>query len=551
MHRKINELRKAFWHLRKGGRKQFRRWNRNRVANSLRSRKHRYLPSDALTSSSPSLTESWQAVANRPEASPSAAGVRQYRNTFAQGWIFTNAPAQDSEPSFPGNWKSLSFGAWTYQFDPDLEVYHQVHADGENEILLIGQAADSAKRLHTSKAVASELLKELSRSDGWDSFDEAVTWLGGRFVAIGRRSSSIRVHVDAMASRSCYWAKQNGRIVFASHSALAAQAVGDLAATGCRWVLTHPDYHNPAGKCLPGMIAPHDTVRLVIANCALTVEGSEVFHRRFFSTPPERLSVVEATERYLSELRFQMDAALAHRPKTLFGLTAGADSRAILTATLDLLHNADVSALTYHFFARNADHSRRDLLGANRLANSSNLNHRVLDVSKQRKSQAFSTMYSKTFPTWARFPTLARTYYEELGANEALILGIGGEIGTVFYREREFDQITPEVLAGKYTQSAFQRDPQLIETMAEYMNYTELSEENSAGYDLLDLFYWEHRMSTWAAYGYSEADFGPLVVLPLNSRRIFHAMLSLPFKDRLRRSVYHQLATWSGISAQG
>ncbi|MGD7003628.1 hypothetical protein [Corynebacterium halotolerans] len=547
MYQKIDELRKAFWHLRHGGLKQVRRWNRNRIAGSLESRKHRYLPSEALTSSSPSLTQSWQAIANRLETSLSAADVRQYRNFFAQGWILTNTPNPDV--SLPEHWKSLGFGAWTCQFDPDLEVHHVVHAEGEYEILLLGQATDSAKRLHTSKSVASELLKELSSSLGWDAFDEAVTWLGGRFVAIGRRSSSVRIHVDAMASRSCYWARQGGHLVFASHSILAAQAIGDVAASGSRWVLTHPDYHNPAGKCLPGMVSPHDAVKMVIANCALTIQGSEISHRRFFSTPPESLSVAEAAERYLSELRFQMDAALAHRPKTVFGLTAGADSRAILTATLDLLHTADVSAMTYHFFARNADHSREDLLGANRLANLSNLKHRVLDVSPRRKTHAFTSMYSKTFPTWARFPTLARTYYEELGADEALILGIGGEVGTVFYRDREFDKITPEVLAGKYTQSAFQHDPRLIETMTEYMDYTELSEENSAGYDLLDLFYWEHRMSTWAAYGYSEADFGPLVVLPLNSRRIFHAMLSLPFKDRLRRSVYHQLALWSGISA--
>ncbi|MGP6175306.1 hypothetical protein [Corynebacterium sp. A21] len=547
MHRKINELRKAFWHLRKGGPKQFKRWNRIRIENSTTPKLHNYLATEALSQSTPDLTKSWQEAATRTEETKSAADIRHYRNEFAQGWIL-NQDEEGEFPNVPPHWQTLNFGEWTFQYDPDLAVCHLTNADRTHEVLLLGQAADSEKQLRTSEGVASELLKTISATNNWDEFDKAVTWLGGRFIAIGRRSSSLRVHVDAMASRSCYWAKEGTQIVLASHSVLVAQATGDTKSAGCQWVLSHPGYTNPAGKCLPGMIAPHDIAHLVIANCVLTIEASSVTHRRFFSIPPESLSVEEATERYLAELRFQMDAALTYRPRMVFGLTAGADSRAILIGTLDLLHDADIKAMTYHFFARNADHSRNDLLGANRLANLSDLKHQILDVSPSQSSGQFNSMYQKTFPTWARFPSLARAYYESLGADEALILGIGGEIGTAFYREREFDSITPEVLAGKYTQSDFQHDPRLIETMAEYMEYTELSEENSAGYDLLDLFYWEHRMSTWAAYGYSEADFGPLVVLPLNSRRIFHAMLSLPFKDRLRRSVYQQLAAWSGIA---
>ncbi len=358
----------------------------------------------------------------------------------------------------------------------------------------------------------------------------------------------MRVHVDAMASRSCYWGSKDGDVVLASHSALIADTLGDAAATGCKWVLSHPDYDNPAGKYLPGMVTPHDVAKLVIANCALTIDNTEARHNRFFFTPPEKLSVTEATERYLAELRFQMDAALNAQPRSVLALTAGSDSRAMLTGTLDLLHDAGTSAMTYHFFARNADHSRKDLLGANRLAHLSNLTHRVLDASGWDATSSFAKMYHKTFPTWARFPSLSRTYYEELGADESLIIGIGGEIGTVFYRDREYDQVTPEVLASKFTQSDFRKDPRLVETMAEYMDYTQLTEENSAGYDLFDLFYWEHRMSSWAAYGYSEADFGPTVVLPLNSRRLIHAMLSLPLKDRLKRSIYRQLGAWSGIT---
>lgn len=541
---RVDNFRKALWHLRTGGPRQLKRWNNNRLATTSDRQKRHSFPRTRFSRRYPSLTDSWKGFSTRQEKSQSAAENRRNRNPFAQGWTLS----QESRATVPERWPRLVFGNWEFRHDPELETHHHTSTSGTEEVLLLGHATDSQKKFRSSRETAPDLLKAVTDAPDWKLFDDAVTWLGGRFIAIGRRGASVRVHVDAMASRSCYWGSNKDHVVLASHSTLVAQALGNSASAECHWVLTHPDYENPAGKYLPGMITPHDAAKLVFANCALTIENNIVSHRRFFFTPPEKLSIAEATGRYLSELRFQMDAALNSRPESVLALTAGSDSRAILAGTLDLLHNAGTSTMTYHFFARNADHSREDLLGANRLAYLSNLTHRILDVSGWDSTSSFARMYSKTFPTWARFPSLAKTYYEELGADESLIIGVGGEIGTVFYRDREYDQVTPEVLAGKYTQSAFQRDPRLIETMSEYIDYTELTEENSAGYDLFDLFYWEHRMSTWAAYGYAEADFGPQVVLPLNSRRLIHAMLSLPFKDRLRRSIYRQLAAWSGIT---
>lgn len=546
MREKISQLRKAAWHFRKGGVEQLKKWNLNRLAESAVPKTRDSLPDLDFFQKKRSLPESWKAFRQNQKTFLSAADVQPQPRSFPQGWVLLKEDSAELS-SLPGTWLKKSFGRWNFFHDPDLEVNQLINAAGKKEVLLLGHAADSAEDLSSSSAVAPFLLRQIEMDETWQAFDSAVTWLGGRFIAIARNGDDLQVHVDAMASRSCYWASIDDTIVLASHSALVARIRGISSSSGCEWVLSHPDYINPAGKSLPGMITPHDEVKLVIANCVLSIEGNTAKHHRFFSTPPEKLSVVEATEHYLAELRFQMKAALELRPRSTLALTSGADSRAILTGTLDLLQQAGTQAMTYHFFARNADHSRIDLLGANRLALLSSLPHRILDVSAPATSKIFTSAYKETFPSWARFPSLARAYYENLGADESLILGIGGEVGTVFYRERDFDKITPAVLAGKFTQSEFQHDPRLIETIAEYLEYTELNEENSAGYDLFDLFYWEHRMSSWAAYGYSEADFGPLVVLPLNSRRIFHAMLSLPFKDRLQRSVYHQLATWSGI----
>lgn len=545
--RKVKEARTIAWHYRKGGLQQVQLWRWNQVARQSNPQRKTNLPEGGLRRDYPRLRNAWIDMERRSQSWVPASESHAYRNVFAQGWFLGSG---EDSVELPAAWVSTVFGKKNFSCDPALQVQHKGSEQQHYQLLLLGQATDSAKKLRNSQQVATELYSVLKNNpDSWAELDEAVTWLGGRFVVIARRGQETRVHVDAMASRSCYWgATDAGEIILASHSALIAQAAGDLSSTKAKWVLNHPDYHNPAGVYLPGTITPHDRARLVVANCCLSINDGAAEHTRFFppqgtTTVPD-LSVEAATEAYLAEVRFQMDAILTSTPASVLALTAGSDSRAILNASLDLLQGAKTSAMTYHFFEKNAEHTRTDLLGANRLAAESGLKHRILDLQPWDPKSRFAKVYLKTFPVWARFGALARACYEGLSAQEALIIGVGGEVGTAFYLERHHPEVTPEVLAGKFTQDEFQHDPELIAEFENYMAYTQLEPERAGGIDLYDLFYWEHRMSGWAAYWYSELDFGPTVALPLNSRRIFCAMLGLPFEDRVRKSVYGTLNSW-------
>lgn len=545
--RAVKETRTAAWHFRQGGFPQLKLWRWKRAAQRPYTETRAWLPEEGLTRDYPQLQRSWSRANYRAEVSAPASVSRGYRNIFAQGWILA---AEDLRPDLPRGWVSTAFGVQWFIYDPDLKVQHKGSPGGEYELLLLGHAADSAKRLNDSRQVAIELFEALRTGGGqWTALDEAATWLGGRFLVIARIGNSVRVHVDATASRSCYWGEADaGGIVLSSHSALIGQAVGDQSAEKAKWVLSHPDYSNPAGVYLPGTITASDRAQLVFANCCLTVDDGQVEHARFFPpagedvVPP--LSVEGATEKFLSEVRFQMDAALSLNPESILSLTAGSDSRAVLHACMDLLQKAGTTAMTYHFFERNADHTTKDLLGANRLAEHAGLQHRILDVQPWNPASRFAKLYHRTFPVWARFAALARTCYEGMSAEESLIIGVGGEVGTAFYLERDFDQVSPQVLAGKFTQEKFRKDPRLIAEFERYMNYTQLESSSAGGIDLLDLFYWEHRLSGWAAYWYSEVDFGPTVVLPLNSRRVFCAMLAVPYEDRVKKSIYRALESW-------
>ncbi|AJE66426.1 hypothetical protein SB89_02020 [Corynebacterium glutamicum] len=551
--RNARELRTGVWHYRNGGIQQLKLWRWNQAAQQPTASRKAKLTEGGLRRDFPGLRDAWSKKSGQDKEWAAASETYNYRNVFAQGWILAT---RVKDLNLPPSWVEISFGEKYFTCDPALKVVDKGKSDQLNQLLVLGQATDSEKKLRSSQEVAQELYSILeNKRQPWIEFDEAVTWLGGRFVVIARHGAETRVHVDAMASRSCYWGTSDTEeVVLASHSALVAESVGDFSSTRARWVLNHPEYHNPAGVYLPGTITPFDRAQLVFANCYLSINDNAVQHNRFFppseNNPVSVLSVEAATEAYLAEVRFQMDVILSWEPRSVFALTSGSDSRAILNASLDLLQKAKSTAMTYHFFEKDADHTRKDLLGANRLAERSGLKHRILNLKPWDPAARFAKLYTKTFPVWARFGALARACYEGLSAKETLIIGVGGEIGTAFYLERNSATVTPEVLAAKFTQDSFQHDPKLIAEFENYMAYSQLDSEHTGSLDLYDLFYWEHRMSSWAAYWYSELDFGPTVALPLNSRRVFCAMLGVPLEDRVRKSVYGTLDSWANTIAE-
>jgi hypothetical protein len=60
------------------------------------------------------------------------------------------------------------------------------------------------------------------------------------------------------------------------------------------------------------------------------------------------------------------------------------------------------------------------------------------------------------------------------------------------------------------------------------------------GYDGWDLFYWEHRMSTWHSQVLMGSDHAFDTVILFNSRRVLSTLLAAPLADRLKSTVLHR-----------
>ncbi|MCI5825767.1 MAG: hypothetical protein MR006_03795 [Arcanobacterium sp.] len=493
----------------------------------------------------PTLNASLGNFQRSSEQFRTAAEVLEYANFFAKGYVICHG---DFEARGTESWASVSLGAgYTLHVSPETD-YVLIGANeqqGDAAVLIIGHAFCSDIDTRSSESTAQYLYALLKRESDFTSFEKTLIDCSGRFVAIVLKDNELRAYTDPMASKSCFWGGTGNRIVLASHTALIADYLGDTDSSQTSWIMHHKGYVSPGGKSLPALITPHDCAKEVFANCYLSIVDDKVSHRRFFpNIPLTELSVDDALDRYVEECRFNVKSWLDQADYGYLALTAGQDSQSMLKCSLDLFQNSscNITATTYHFFDRAIESTANDLIGANKVALKAGFPHQIVAVQQISSSQsAMAALYNTTFPTWARFPSLTASFYEQLAANSLLFWGLGGEIGTVFYQERS-QEISPAVLAKKYAYSDVSSDPKLIKMFEEYIDYTQLGSDSWLNYDPYDLFYWEHRMTKWASAGYSEYDLSATVALPLNSRKIFRAMLSLGFEDRKNKTLYAELA---------
>ncbi|GEK79701.1 hypothetical protein [Agrococcus baldri] len=464
-----------------------------------------------------------------------------YKNTFAKGFVVTDGPTPYSPRE---SWEHLTVGRWHVRLDPVLE--RQRAASDAIEVLVLGQAFDDAglkKRSGLAERILRAATAHASVDAQTDALDEAITWVSGRYVVLVARRDRLDVYGDPLATRSVYCHQGADGVALASHSAILSELAGGLASTRMRWITAHPDYKDPAGRWLPGLITPHDGVGQVYANARLTIQGNDVTHERFFP----RADRVEATPldaaiAFRDELRQQVRNWVSIAPVTVLALTAGRDSKAILQAGLVDLQRADALAMTYHAFRGTGKSTTMDMMGASRLAAASGLHHIPIDIPPLAEKSQFAGLYRATFPTWSRYANLANALYLGSPAKAATIFGVGGAIITGMYRNTDDRDLRPELLASKFTYSRFRHDPELHQELARWMAFTDFSVDSLRGYDFYDFFHWEHRMSKWAAAGYSEYDLATTPAPVLSSRRLLVAALSLPKEQRVDALVYKFIA---------
>lgn len=370
--------------------------------------------------------------------------------------------------------------------------------------------------------------------EGESQFLSALGDYSGRHAILFGSVDNIRVVNDATAMRSVFYAAKGG--VVASHALLVEKALGGEP--------SKDDLVFAYGY--PGNRTPYSRTRILTANTYYWMTANLV--RRFWPIValPSR-GVDEVAEDILESA----SAALQHMSQdraVKMALTAGLDSRAILAVGL----YAGIDFDTYTYGVNKATALDRSF--APDLASHVGVSHELVEhheTSDELKDELSSVHYSPHHRGAVSGLTRFFGDPETVAVSGNLL-----EIGRSFYlrfRNTVAAPVSADTMAQLHARSTSRDVQNSIEEYGrqQYFAVADAAFQefiDSTGYNIIDslldpfdLFYWEHRMSTWHGPAMAERDFYGVAFIPFNSRRIFEATLSVSQEHRNDSSVFYRL----------
>lgn len=475
---------------------------------------------------------------------------------FAHGYAVV---AGTSLPPEVAHWPRTEIGRFTYTTHPRAVVTRAAAEPARpwrrrprTEVIILGHPVDVDAGTRDPDMIARSVLAALG--DGVESAVRRVAYLGGRFTAFLHHDDGMTVVPDTHATQPVFWSVEGGGVVVASHAVLAARALEREPDARALALYDGIRAIRPKGTIfMPGMTTPWEGVRPLIPNCRLDVRaGRGAPSARLVRFWPFEDRVEESdVNRVYGQFREQL---LGHlRLLSGFGmvglsLTAGLDSRVTLAGLL-LNGHRDAFAFTYaNPRAVGRDMAvTRDVFGASELAFGAGLQHRLVhwrapeDCWLPQRAQAFRRAYDLAWPEKQGSIGAAYSMYADLPHEFVELQSNLAETGTTHTRTRTDEPISPRRLAELWLGKVFSGHPEYHEDFAEFIEAASFSTPALRGHDHHDVFYWEHRMSRWAARKFQEGDMSHRVLLPFNDRRLIETMLRLPQPQRAAKVLYGRL----------
>lgn len=460
---------------------------------------------------------------------------------FVRGYLVK--PRISSFPDMAG-WKYWEIDSdYILTSHPKTEII--VRNFDDHFIAVIGRIYDCDNPSENASQICEKIF-HLSKNLDTAPLLRYVAYLGGRFSILIRRKDEFIAIPDCAATYSLQYNSTQDGIYLASHWALVAEASGAKENEAILQFMRSPEYVEPGGKYYPGLWTPYEGVKTLIANHILKISSPEKKARQIRFYPFQEIGENSREISYADfERRLILNCALCLGDRNAFSLTGGGDSRATLAAYVAQSPPKPLHTFTYIRPQSPTLEQFEDVFKASHSAWKAGFQHLVIPVNSVDFSSDFHRWYSSSFPLGARYPSLARTYYENLVPDSTIIISTVAEIGTVFYKARDNSVPSPAALASKFTTSKIKSDSRLLSCMEDYMQETDFHAEHIFDFDWHDLFYWEHRNSKWASLWYAEVDMTGFAIVPYNDRRLLEIMLSLPFADREGKYLQKQMSrTW-------
>ena len=432
-------------------------------------------------------------------------------------------------------WQKESFNGMNVYAEQSLEM-HKIN--GENkEFLLLGYWINP----HFPEKTNSDILDDMNR--GCKTFEEVAKFLyslSGRFALFCRYGESVFGVSDAGSFRPIFCNYDNNQVNITSNIYL-LQYVINLKEKQEKSKFEHSNYYKlqPTYDWCPGFTF-YENVFGVPANHYIDINKATV--ERFFPCYTRKDVSGASINQNLKNINLLIGnsiRSLASRERLSFSLTAGYDSRLLLSTIKDVANQM-------YFWISYESKKDRDYFLPARILSDAKLNRYPIK-NKKKVSRFFRLFYKANTPMshsiWERYYGSMVDKYPD---NYTVIRGSTAAVfkNSYYGSKPHPDNVTKDFFRNHEHMLYLKED--LPDLNSYFENYLKEVQENCKkyGYRTLDFWEWEYDGGgQWQAQSQLESDFLHDVFVPLSNREIIDLFLQLPdeYRDPKEMKAYKEI----------
>ncbi len=408
---------------------------------------------------------------------------------------------------------------------PDL--YCMVARRSRDFIALMGYILDP---FHDSRNNAQIMADMVNSCKSINDLFRYLDPLGGRYVIFANLGDQKIMVCDPAGFRQLFYMRDShGGVWVSSQSSILSEVFSlKVDETLERDLFSLPLFANTHEYWYPGELSAYSGVKHLMPNHYLDLKSLKQV--RYW--PRERIAVesIEDCVEKCSEILRGLYSSIQRRYDLAQGITAGLDSRIILAASRDVGSRIEYLTHTHAGLGLNG----ADIMIPSKMLPALGLEHKVV-VHYEMMDKEFERIYRRNVSTARHGHGLNayafHRYFMEQGKERLLINGVCGEITRGFYYLPALVPVNGVTLCSL---TRMRGSRMALEQFENWLQSTQ-GVSRESGISLLDLFYWEQRVGSWAAMSYSEYDIAFESFSPMNCRLFLTTMLGV--KKNYRQTV--------------
>lgn len=457
---------------------------------------------------------------------------------FRRGYLLTSQEINlKSGYPFYRNWSKIQIKDYYLYVHKDQKYY--IKDKNHETLILIGHAYNPWDNIADENKILKALINAMNINK--DMFFKELSKLTGVFSIFRIKENEILAVQDSVGimpvfyTDSTYFGKH---IYLSSHSQLIADLC-DLIMDYNIDKLVDSRFYLIGIRHLPGIKSPFKEVKMLTSNTYFKSDTSEVI--RFYPKNKfTKLCEKESMEIICSVLKNSMKL-ISEKFDASISLTGGIDSKMTLAAAKGFYKQYKY----FSFYSSEAE--KRDAIAAKKICEHMGLKHKIYEVPSENQDIEDFNLIKKLIDHNSGYIKKHKdseirkiAYLYNQKDIELEVKSHVSEISRGFYYERHGLKTIPKPLKPRHMSNFYKRNmfdrktlKYMDDAFREFIDITDFGRGFSNTYDESDMFYWEHRMSQWAALVKQDFDISHETTIIYNNRKLLNTFMNFNIQDRI------------------